>query len=365
MMAAITEVRQEMDRRYELRSQGADIDDESEFPTILLAIDEISRFTTEVRMWWSARRGKGMPPCFADWLAVLWQGREARVYCVAGVHNPNARVLVSGDARSMFATRIAAGPQDAGAWRMLFGNRPVPRFSARKGRAWVAMGVDAEEIQLYYGGLQDARALALSRGGQVECPTVPPPAVPAETPPDVPDTATWPHLAGRVSWPAAPPPADGQSGLIVGLAAAADHLGTTYEAFRKLRERNGPIPGERRVGNAPAWPCGELRDWYARLPRAGRKLPPMTGALTPGGGDPRSARLSRGRTGLSGISLARTYARTHVPAHARIYERAPRRKYRGAPMGEYLGAGWRGEVGVRGGGHDEAGGNARGGCVRG
>lgn len=280
MMDAISDVRKEMDHRYTLRSGGTDIDDEKAFPTILLAVDEISRFTTEVRMWWTARKGKGMPPCFADWLAVLWQGREARIYCIAGVHNPNARVLVSGDARSMFATRVAAGPQDAGAWRMLFGNRPVPRFSSRKGRAWVAMGVDADEYQLYYGDLQDARALALSGGGPSECPSVPAPDSPAETRPDVADNGTWPHRAGRVSWPAPPPrPAAEPAGLIVGLDAAARYLDTTYEAFKKLRERNGPIPAEQRVGISPAWPESELRDWYAKLPRAGKKLPPVTGRL--------------------------------------------------------------------------------------
>jgi hypothetical protein len=47
---------------------------------------------------------------------------------------------------------------------------------------------------------------------------------------------------------------------ITGLEAAARLLGTTYEAFRKQRDRNGPIPGERRVGNTPVWPESQLRD---------------------------------------------------------------------------------------------------------
>jgi hypothetical protein len=298
MMQALTDTRREMDRRYRLRREGVDIDDETEFPSIILAIDEISRFTTEVRMWWQGQRGKGQPPCFADYLAILWQGREARIFVVVGVHNPNARVLVSGDARAMFATRIAAGPQDAGAWRMLFGNRPVPRFSSRKGRAWVAMGVDADEYQLAYADLQQARELALTRTrpgvpAHVPGPDVPPPGQtlsPAENPFSVRDSGTFPASVpqGRLTWPPTPqqaspapftrPEADtGPSpaeSLIVGLAAAAKYLGTTAEAFRKARRRNGPIPGERRIGNSPAWPGGQLRDWYARLPRAGRNLPP-------------------------------------------------------------------------------------------
>jgi hypothetical protein len=303
MMSALTEAREEMDRRYQLRTQGVDIDDETEYPTILLAIDEISRFTSDVRMWWQTQKGKGQPPCFADYLAILWQGREARIFVIVGVHNPNARVLVSGDARSMFATRIAAGPQDAGAWRMLFGTRPVPRFSSRKGRAWVAMGVDADEHQLYYADLQTARELALSRAGRPggprpHVPDVPPPGQlppPGPTGPDVLDSGTTPAAdrPGRLTWPPSPsapqvwplptpaarpapvppPPGPPADELIVGLDAAAECLGTTYEAFRKLRSRNGPIPGERRVGNTPVWVERQLRDWYAKLPIAGKRLP--------------------------------------------------------------------------------------------
>jgi hypothetical protein len=315
MMAALTEIRQEMDRRYQLRAQGADIDDEAEFPTILLAIDEISRFTTEVRMWWRSLKGKGDPPCFADYLAILWQGREARIYVVVGVHNPNARVLVNSDARSMFATRVAAGPQDPGGWRMLFGSRPMPAFSTRKGRAWVAVGVDATERQLYHSDLQTSRQLALTHTGPGQRPDVPayvppapPPPPPGQTPLDVPDTGTVPDGVARrrLTWPPAPgqgpawplPPATpgppspdpgpapdsrpdvGQDqDVIVGLEAAARALGTTYEAFRKTRQRNGPIPGEQRVGGSPAWSAGELRGWYAKLPRAGRHLPPPDGQV--------------------------------------------------------------------------------------
>lgn len=52
--------------------------------------------------------------------------------------------------------------------------------------------------------------------------------------------------------------------LVVGVAAAAEHLGLSEAAFVKRRKRakaTGGIPGETREGRQPAWPRIELEEW--------------------------------------------------------------------------------------------------------
>ena len=162
-MEAIRAFRIEMDRRYNLAKTGVDITDKSRFPDLMLAIDEISRFMMEVRRWWAEQKQKGTPPTIDDIKAIEFQGRQSRCYLVVGAHNPNANALGGSDSRQMFASRFALGPQDAGSWRMLFGNRPMPKGITfkKKGSAYWG-GMDPVRVQLTYANLHTSRELALS-----------------------------------------------------------------------------------------------------------------------------------------------------------------------------------------------------------
>lgn len=67
---------------------------------------------------------------------------------------------------------------------------------------------------------------------------------------------------------------DSDADVIVGMAAAAEHLGYPSEgAFKKARDRakkrGNPIPGETRGSGGLTWSRLDLEEWSAKLPRTG------------------------------------------------------------------------------------------------
>ncbi len=56
----------------------------------------------------------------------------------------------------------------------------------------------------------------------------------------------------------------GDGKTVIGLGNGAAFLGLTQHAFEKRRVRSGPIPGEVRQGNRPAWSMTDLTSWASR-----------------------------------------------------------------------------------------------------
>ena len=73
---------------------------------------------------------------------------------------------------------------------------------------------------------------------------------------DTPVGPVLPLIRPQKAQPADPDP----QASIVGLDAAAEHLGLTRGAFIKRRQRR-PIPGEIKNGNQPAWTPTQLDEW--------------------------------------------------------------------------------------------------------
>lgn len=137
----------------------------------------------------------------------------------------------------------------------------------------MVLGDEHQAIQLVRWSETEARDWALD--GRAPAPSVRPdvgvPACPDEAPADaqrwlvaVPDAPEEPDPSTQ----AAPP-------VIVGLQAAAEHLGTSAAAFEKARQRarraGGGIPGEFTRDGSPAWPADALTQWQANRPRAGTR----------------------------------------------------------------------------------------------
>lgn len=164
MTETITAFREEIQRRYELIGQGADINDHDKFPLKLLVLDEMGTLVAMMRMHYDdvkERGGPKNPPWLTQIMMILWEGRAARCHVITGAQQANAQVLINSDARDQYGLKIAAGPQSINAWRMMFGMAP-PELGARvKGRAIAGVGSELVTVQLAQLNAEDARKLAL------------------------------------------------------------------------------------------------------------------------------------------------------------------------------------------------------------
>jgi hypothetical protein len=254
MMRAISEFYRDMDATYRAKLDGADITDETQFPSRMLILDEMGSLQEMVKYRWRAMQKElpskdreSKPVTVSEIMYSLWQGGFARFHVVTGAQQANAEVLISSDARDQYGVKIATGPQSVGSWRMLYGLEPKQGTGRRKGDAIVGVGDSLDRIQLSYIGAEAARNLALA--GQR-----PRLSVEAADAGDMPSS-----VHGQTE---SEPP-------IVGNAAGAKIVGLTPGAFVKARQR-APVEGEWRVGGSPAWTRAALVSWQSRRPRAGR-----------------------------------------------------------------------------------------------
>jgi hypothetical protein len=113
----------------------------------------------------------------------------------------------------------------------LVGLPPYQRSQKPRGRFLLYAGGELDWLQLVFGEPDELRGWVLEgRRG-------------------------WPDLAGGVEL---------ATSDVIGLAAGAEYLGVSVDAFRKRRERQGAVPGEFRVGNQPAWERADLDRWAGR-----------------------------------------------------------------------------------------------------
>jgi hypothetical protein len=204
--------------------------------------------------------------------------------------------------RQMYATRIAAGPQDPGAWDMLFRGHRKPQFPRKfpAGRGYMSYGASVFPIQLAYATLQQSRAMALGRPAEL-APYDDWPAVfedaraeseamsqASSAPPGPAQTGVLGHELGqRLAPPAAPDPI-----LAVeryDKAAACRLFGMSLAAFEKYRQRYKegdlargvlPFPRPVTVRGRATWTYDELTAWYHSVPGLASK--PLSEERTPG-----------------------------------------------------------------------------------
>jgi hypothetical protein len=241
MWDAIAQVRAEMDER----STALQADPTLVFMFLVLMLDEINQFAAQSAAYWEQVKPKGaskIPPVWDDIAAIMWQGAQMRCH-VIGVGQRLDQAATGGKGlRDSFGLRGLAGFR-ANQWKFLIGTTPIPRSSRKRGRWIWSDGEDETWVQMIFGTGEEVAAYAsVGRGG---------------------DGAVGLSQVEPFTEVSDQSGQEGGTRFVVGLDAGAAELGVSVETFRKRRTRRGPIPGEYRQGNQPAWPADELAAWAA------------------------------------------------------------------------------------------------------
>lgn len=240
MWEAVGRFRELIEDRYDQLAA----DPTAEFPRALLIIDEVSQFAAMSAAHWRAvkeRSDPAMPPVWGDVAAAVWMGAQCRAHVI--VAGQRLDYVLLGGMLGSFGVRMLAGYQPADYMRLV-GIPPVQRSQKRRGRFLLSAGGEVEWVQVAYGSPDELRGWVLE--GRAE------------------------SRDSALDLGAERPAGTRDTGELVGIAAAAAHLGMQPEAFRKARQRR-PVPGETLGpdGRTPAWPASALTAWRADAPRAG------------------------------------------------------------------------------------------------
>ncbi len=227
MWQAIAEVRGELERRRTERAA----DRTADWPVRVLMIDELNQFSAMSKMAWMGLRNRDdslVAPVWGDVATIAQMGRAFRCHLVLVGQSLTDRATGGNDIRHFLGFRALAGWTPA-QWKMLsFSGGKSPEQYEDRGRWLYLTPAGRTWVQNAY-----AEPGELLSWLGAECPMS---HVPANT---------------QVSAVHGTP--------IVGLDAAAAHLGVPVETFRKRRQRaGGALPGEGRQGNRPTFTAASL-----------------------------------------------------------------------------------------------------------
>lgn len=225
------------DLMYERRADRAK-DKSLEFPYAILAVDEANSFSILSKIRWRNIKGPGdppYPPVWEDLAMILAQGGAYHCHVIMTGQRLDETIFGGLRLISMMGFRGLGGFRKANYVRLL-GGGPVPIPSTRRGRWLYGDGESETWVQNVLGTDDEINdyARTLVNGSD--------PVVPLIRPQKAEQPA-----------PAAQAP-------IVGLDAAAEHLGLTKAAFVRRRQKR-PVPGETRHGNQPAFLPADLQAW--------------------------------------------------------------------------------------------------------
>jgi hypothetical protein len=274
---ALAELAADMDARYAAMLA----DPSATFPLCVITLEEQNDAAIAWRAYWREVKGPrdpATPPVYGDITRIMVKGRKVGYRVIGSYQRLTAAAcggLDAGVMRDAYGSKALArfGPQ---AWDALTGIRPRAESSAVPGRFVQVIGSDVRAVQVPRA--EAAELVAFARSGTVGTP--PPWAGPRGPVPPVsvpPEPGRYPRLvavsgdgvAAVVRGPGGLSPASVPPGVVVGLAAAAELLGMSLEAFRKARARR-PITGELPPDAAgrPRWPAEVLTCWRASRPSA-------------------------------------------------------------------------------------------------
>lgn len=246
MWEAIEAFEREMDRRRAARL----VDPTLEFPLMFLVLDEMSEFADMTRETWEYVREnpeqfgyEGTVPKRAPiWRSIgriLRMGREFGCRVLIFTQRLDNASTGGIGLRDLLGWR-GLGRFRKNQWVMLIGTMPVPKSINRVGRWIYSDGEKEIWVQNVFGTDQEYRDwAAVGRRGV--------------------DTPGEHSLADGVSPGDSSPSAQWD---IKGLAAGAEYVGLSVAAFRKQRERKGPIPGEGLQGRSPVWTYRALDEFF-------------------------------------------------------------------------------------------------------
>lgn len=179
-LLAIEQVREEMNRRYEIIEGHLDRPAELGLPSmkdnpelyfqpLFFLEDEKGSFTVAIKTWWKREggginpntglpvAGKGDPEPLVAEQEILWRGRAAAVHMITLAQQNNLNVFLSSDMRDQYMFRILSGPQTQSSWIMTFPGTRKRKVAGKKGRA--VFGIGPEELHdVQLGAISDSDA---------------------------------------------------------------------------------------------------------------------------------------------------------------------------------------------------------------
>ena len=203
MIHAIMQVRDEMNRRYELIENHLDTvpelglpsmkdNPEMYFQQLFMLEDEKGSLTVAIKAWWKREGGgrklpdgtvipwydalfsdegtpvpgKGDPEPIIMLQEILWRGRAAAVHVFTLAQQNNLNVFANSDMRDQYMFRVLSGPQTQSSWIMTFPGTRKRAIAAKKGRA--VFGIGPEDLQeIHLGRISDADARRCAEIGTV------------------------------------------------------------------------------------------------------------------------------------------------------------------------------------------------------
>ena len=308
-VAAIANYRAEVEHRQEITEQLRQR--EYDGPRWVLAVEEMSTLTEEIRSHWKAtksRKDPAEPPALRNIAFLASIGRASKITMLVVMQYGSARVFGGPAVKSNFAALILLRFRPA-AWRLLVGTTPIPASPSAPGRGWVVTGESERLVQLVYATPAEVVTLATT-GANEHAPAEP--IGPGEMPgpdvrvsetsgsarrvelggwvPDIPDMRTPPRtppepepapVAPAEPTPPSPVPPPGERPRrtqvphppprVVGWRAAAELLGTTETALTRAASRDPDFPDGERIGRQRSWTAEELHRWQAARPIAGKR----------------------------------------------------------------------------------------------
>jgi hypothetical protein len=266
---ALCELAAEAMERNVLADSYSD-DEEPPWQRRVVVMEELNSTMEELAAYWRDELGeRGPSPAVRAYRQILFMGRAVQVHLLTAAQLFTAQSTGGPAARAQYGT-IVMSRFNQRAWKMLLPEiTPVPKAGRHPGRAWVALGGEADETQIVFmterecrewaaSGKSSAVAVSRSRGdrGSQGEPTA--------------TVAVRPNLTVVHDEPAD----DTDEGLVSLWQASIDKgdawVPLRYDALRKAAERPGEFPEPARLqGRKRLYTPESLQRWAANREQTG------------------------------------------------------------------------------------------------
>jgi hypothetical protein len=266
---ALIELAAEAMDRNELADQYPD-DQEPPWQRRVVLVEELNSTMEELTAYWRDELGeRGASPAVRAYRKLLFMGRQVKVNLLTAAQLLTAQATGGTAARSQYGTIVISRFTQRG-WKMLLPDiTPIPKAGRHPGRGWVALGGEADEVQIVFMTERETREWAASGNSS---------AVAVSRSPQ--DHISLGDATATVAVRPAlelvrDEPADDLDGGLVSLWQASVDKGDAwvplrYDHLRKAAERGGEFPEPTRVdGKRRLYTPESLQQWAANRERAG------------------------------------------------------------------------------------------------
>jgi hypothetical protein len=257
-----------MDRNVQADQYGDD--QEPPWQRRVVVMEELNSTMEELTSYWRDELGeKGVSPAVKGYRQLLFMGRAVQIHLLTAAQLFTAQSTGGPAARAQYGT-IVMSRFNQRAWKMLLPEiTPVPKAGRQPGRAWVALGGQADECQIVF--MTEAECRAWAASGKSSAVAVS--RSPVDREPQGGSTAT---VAARptLTLVADEPTTDAPEGLVSLWQASVDKgdawVPLRYDHLRKAAERGCDFPAPVHVaGRKRLYSTESLQRWAANRDQTG------------------------------------------------------------------------------------------------